>query len=285
LRWFLRRGLAHFDAEHFRETKLGEFYVNNLMAQNLTDLQAKTSFDFGPFFRALKSATAYGTEHGKDAPKTAVLLLQSDAAAVRGIKDFLAGVDGKGKKAKRVTDESFPLYKLDKDTFIATLHEGRVLAGKSQEHLHAAWEVIEGKGPNLTTTAAFKDLADETQKFILAAGADGFAESVPTPVKLKLLRRMDHLRVLLDERGENLFLSIALEAESAGTAQRVKKMVEGLIALAAEEKSDDKNIQLLADSAKVTAENKTVSAAFEFPVERFLEAMKQGARGKRTTKN
>lgn len=269
--------VIHFDAERFREGKLGAYYTADLMPKHLADMQAKSGHDFGPFFRALKSATAYGTDFGGGGEQSAVLLLQSDAASVRGIKDFLAGADGSGKKARRIKDD-FPLYRLDGNTLLATLHDGRVLLGKSQSHLHTAWEVMEDKQPNLSTTESFKELSDGTRTFILGVGAEGLGGNLPLPPKARMFGKTTGLRALLDERGDKLFLNIALQAESAEIATRMKAVVDGVLAWASMEKSDDANVQLLVESARVTAEGKALSLTVEYPVERALEEARKKAK-------
>ena len=261
--------VIHFDAERFREGKLGAFYTNDLMPQHLADAEAKTGFDFGPLFRALKSATAYGPDFGAESQQSGVVLLQSDADAVRGLKEHLAA------HTKRVKGEAFPIYWLDKDTLAATLHEGRVLLGKSPEHLRAAAEVLEGKRPNLTNGAAFKDLAEATNHFILVAGAEGLSGNVPLPAVAKMFRKADGLRLRLDEQGGKLLLNISLQAESAAVAGQMKLVLDGVLAWGSIEKSDDENTRVLLDSARVSTDGRRVSLSAEYPVERVKKAMLQ----------
>src|SRR5262245_18210113 len=66
--------VLHFEAERFRTTLIGRYYVENLLEKHAAEGRAKHSFVFGPLLRSLRSATAYGADYDKGA-KTSVLLL------------------------------------------------------------------------------------------------------------------------------------------------------------------------------------------------------------------
>ena len=65
-------------------------------------------------------------------------------------------------------------------------------------------------------------------------------------------------------------------AESAEAATQVRQLMEGLLAWVAMDKPEDKELQSLVKSARITMDTRTVSAAFQYPVERLLKKMADG---------
>ena len=271
--------VLHFDADHYRTTKIGGFYVTNMLERTVADERAKHGFDFGPLLRSLKSATAYGTEYQKDSDENGVLLLKAGAAAVKGVEDFLVAQMTKDAKGtiQRLQAEPFALYQIDKEIVAAPLPGGALLLGKSRKHVQKAWEVVAGKQPNLTSTTAFSDLAKPSESFILA-GADDLKENPALPPQAKILGQAESVRLALGERGDQLFLTLGLKTEDAKAAAQVKQLIDGLLAWASLEQTEDKDRQILLKSAKVTAVERMITAAFEYPVARVIEKMEQDAR-------
>jgi len=275
--------LLHFDAEHFQSTKLGRFYVDDLLVKHVAVMHDKSGFDFDPLLRSLKHATVFGTDFGKSSQTNAVVLLQAGEAPVRDFGEFVSShtTRVRGKYPRVVQSKPFPIYKLDKRTIVAPLDNGVLLLGQSPKSISDAWEVLTGKQPNLASTSRFSEFASPADSFVLALGADGIGANIPLPDKMNFFRKADHLRVTLDERADRLLLNVALDVQNAEVASRMKQMVEGLLAWAALEKTDDEEVQLLVKSAKVVATGPTVSASFEYPVERAIKMVRRGARMKK----
>ncbi len=270
--------LVHFDADQFRKTEGGEFYVRNLLERHLADSKAKHNFDFGPLLRSLKSATAYGTEREKSSEDTGVLLLQAAPAAVDEIGKALAAWLAIDKEARirRLHGETFTLYQIDKETLVAPLAGGRLLFAKSARAVEKAWAVLAGKAPNLAATALFKDLNQSGDGVILTAAADDLNKSKTLPPQAKIFSKAENFRAVLGERGGQLVLQLSLNAESAEAATQVRQLMEGLLAWVAMDKPEDKELQLLVKSARITVGARKVSAAFQYPVERLLKKMADG---------
>src|SRR5262245_10447732 len=104
--------VAHFDAEHFQTTRLGRFYINNLLEKHAAAMHEKSGFDFGPLLRSLKHATAYGAGYGKDSQTNAVLLLQAGAAPVRDFGTFISSrtTRVRGKYPRVVQSKPFQIF-------------------------------------------------------------------------------------------------------------------------------------------------------------------------------
>ena len=270
--------LIHFDAEHFRTTKLGEFYVKNALEPSLAEAKAKFQFDFGPLIRSLTSATAYGTEHQNSSNDSGVLLLQASPAAVDDVSvrlaAWLALENAAKKKSGRIGQllaQPFAIYQVDKETIIAPLTEGRLLFGKSRKHVQKAAEVVLGTAPNLASTSLFADWNKSADGFIMAAAVDDLNKNAALSPHAKIFRQTDHGRLVLGETGEQLTLNVSLHAESAESATRLRKLIEGLIAWAEMEKVDDPELQLLAKSVRVSAAAGTVTLDLAYPVARVLK--------------
>lgn len=277
--------LIHFDAEHFRTTKLGDFYVQNLLEKNLADAKAKHQFDFGPLVRSVKSATAYGTEYQQNTNDAGVLILQASPEAVDEIRSKLAGWlaleaagGNKSGRIQQLTTDPFPLYHVDQQTMIAPLADGRLLLGKSRKHVEKAAEVVLGAAPNLTSTSRFNEWNGTDEAFILAVAADDLNKNAALAPHAKIFRHTDQGHFVVGERGDDLFLNLSLRAENTEAATRVKKLIEGLLAWAELERAEKQELQLISKSAQVGMAARTVTVGLAYPVERMIRKMAEHAK-------
>jgi len=269
--------VLHLDAERFRESKAGQHCIENLLEQQMAAVETKIGFDFAPFLDSVTSATVYGTDFAKGEQTTAVLLLRGDAAEAKRIEGFLATHSGQGKKAKlrRIQTEPFTLFKLEQ-AFVALLTNGTVVIGKTQKLVEDAWEVLAGKQPNITTTTRFAELANTNAGYVLMVAADGFTSEVPFPRNLRIFRQIEDVQLMIREEAAHLELEIVLKTGSAEVASQIKTVVDGLLVLARTERPDDKNLQALINSAKISVADQTVTGTFEFSTKRAIALMKRG---------
>jgi hypothetical protein len=269
--------VLHLDAEQFRESKVGQHYVENLLTDQVADVETKIGFDFAPFLDSVLSATVYGTDFAKGEDNTAVLLLRGGVAEAQGLEEFLATHSGTGKRAKlrQIQITPFLLFKLEK-AFAALLINGTVVMGKTQKLVEDACEVITGKQPNVTATARFADLASTNTPYILAVAADGFTGEVPLPKNLKIFRQVEGVQLMIRESASHLSLEIMLKTGSAEVATQIKTVADGLLLLAKTERADNKNLQALIGSATVSTTGETVTGSFEFSNKRAISLIKRG---------
>ena len=270
--------VLHLDAERFRESQVGQYYIENLLEQQVAAVQTKIGFDFAPFLDSVTSATVYGIDFAKGDQTTAVLLLRGDATEARNIEQFLATHSDQGKKAKlrHIQTEPFTLFKLEQ-AFAATLTNGTVVIGKTQKSVEDAWEVLSGRQPNVATTTRFAELANTKPGHVLTVAVDGLTSEVPFPKNLRIFRQIESVRLMIREEAAHLELEIALKAGSAEVASQIKTVVEGLLVLARTERPEDKNLQTLVNSARISAADQTVTATFEFSTKRAIALMKRGS--------
>jgi len=279
------RWVLHLDAEQFRESKVGQHYIENLLADQVAEVEAKIGFDFAPFLDSVMSATVYGADFAKGEDNTAVLLLRGDVAEEQGIEEFLATHSGKGRKAKlrQIQTTPFALFKLE-NAFAATLTNGTVVMGKTQKLVEDACEVIAGKQPNVAATTRFADLASTNANYILAVAADGFTGELPLPKNLKIFRQVEGVQLMIRESAAHLSLEIALKTGGVEVATQIKTVADGLLVLAKTERADDKNLQALIGSAKISAAGETVTGTFEFSNKRAIALIKRGGAGRADAK-
>ncbi len=269
--------VLHLDAEQFRESKVGQHYIENLLVQQVDTVQSQIGFDFAPFLDSLTSATVYGTDFAKGEENSAVLLLRGEAGEARIIEEFLAANSSQAKRAKlkQIQTTPFPLFQLEK-AFAALLTNGTVVIGRTQKLVEDAWEVVAGKQLNVTTTTRFVELANTNAGYAFAAAADGFTGEVSLPKNLKIFRQVEGVQLMIRESAAHLSLEIALKTGSAEVATQIRTVAEGLLVLASTERAEDKNLQALTRSAKISATDQTVTATFEVSNKRAIALMKRG---------
>jgi hypothetical protein len=271
------RWLGHFDADRYRATKLGEYYVKHVMERHLTEAKAKHGFDFGPLLRSLKSATAYGTGLEKNSEDAGVLLLQAAPAAVDEFAIALAAwlALDKDHRIERLQDQPFALFEIDRDVLIAPLADGRLMVGKSRTAVTKACDVVRDQAPNLASTPFFKELRRPGAGFIVVAAVEDLHKNKALPPQAKIFRMAENGQLTLDERGEQLVLNVSLKAESEQAATQMKQLAEGLIAWAAMTKPDDQELQTLLKTVSISTAARTVTAKLEYPVERVRQKLEE----------
>lgn len=272
------RWVVHLDAEQFRNSKAGAYFIENMFEERLSQAQASTGFDFGPFFDSLQSVTLYGLDFKRDEENSAVVLLRGAKAETQHVEEFLIEHSGTGRKApvQKLRSDPFMLFKVDKG-FAATLTNGTVVLGRTRKLVEDACEVLAGRQANAATSERFATLADATKPFILGLAGDGATEEVPWPRNLKVLRQVAGAQLVVRESAAHLEVELALKTESAEAAAQIKTAADGFLALAESRQPANKNLQALIKSAKISAAGETVTATFEFSNKRAIALMRRGA--------
>ena len=274
--------LLHVDLEQFRATKTGSYFVREILESKLArpkeDLKRDLNFDLD--VTRISSITAYGTDYQRHPDANGVLIVKTDldvAAALDGLIEKFSKEGGEGAgPVKREKQGAATTYSLHNGEGFVCVHPGKlVLLGKSHEAVEKAEAVLSGKSANLSTGKAFSGFPEGPKAFFFLAIAEGFNEDAPLPPHAKVLKMTDGARLVLGENAANLFLNLALKAKSAEVMTQMQQVIQGTVALASLSQQENPDLIQLAQSVKVSGDDKMVTVGVEFPVEKAIQLLSE----------
>jgi hypothetical protein len=146
-----------------------------------------------------------------------------------------------------------------------------IVFGASLDELKAALDVLDGAKPNIS-----KDYASLAASIpsgtILIAGAKDLA-AADLHFESPLSKKIDSILLVAGEDQGQVAVHATLNVKDAATAQKMKTVADGALALAMLVKSDDADLMKLVNGVKVTVADKTVRLEAQSPADLLLEMM------------
>jgi hypothetical protein len=272
--------LAHLDADALRASTLFQkaqqhFFEKHPDAQwHLSIIRDVWKFDpltnlhsITLYGRQIKRQTGVAVVHAKvDQP----LLLErakqapNHETATYGKYDLHSWTHAKGSRHERTMTGVF--YKPD-----------ILIFGPSADEVKAALDVLDGTKPNLSGHATELG-APAPANSVFFAKAFGLA-GADLPLEFPVIKQLDSLNVAVGEYQGQLFVQGKLTTKEAATAQQVKAVIEGGLALSALSHHEDAEAIKLLGAVKVAQADKTVSVEWLATVDAaWAQAQKELAR-------
>jgi len=263
--------VVHLDVENLLATQLGGFVgrelIDKQLAKPLRDI--KQQFDLDLDWRQIESVTAYGTDFQEAAKTNGVLIIHSQMDIPDLLDTFIdklaAHVTEDKAPVRKVDDVGFPLYAAKEGVFGASARDGLFLLSRSKARLEKARQVVLGEGASLASSKSFPSLADTANGFLAAAVAEPFHQKMKLPPPAQGLKSAESGQVVAGEKGDRLFLNLALNTKDTESATQMQQVFQGLIAMAALSQGENQDLQKLVQSTKVGGSEKTVTVNLELP--------------------
>jgi hypothetical protein len=151
-----------------------------------------------------------------------------------------------------------------------------ILFSKSASSTEKANDVLAGRSANLASSSTLSDFPDGQKTFFFFGAAEGF-NSFPNlnPAgtnnpKAKILKLTESGRVVIGQDADQVFVNFSLKAKTPEVVTQMQQVIQGMIALASLTASENDDVQLLTDSAKVSATGNIVSLNLNFPADKAL---------------
>jgi hypothetical protein len=274
--------VLHLDVDALRSTSLGDFVINQVLAAKLGSLTRE--FDFDLDWKKVASLTAYGTGYESEPGVNGVLLVNTVLDLQKVLDDAIAKTaqetNNKSASIQKTSNGEVTTYSL-KDHLFVSFKTGRpVIVSKALNSIQKADEVLAGKSPNLASTKTFSEFpASQTPFFFMGAvnafkpnpePAEGSHDGDSMNPKAKILKLADGGRVVLGEDSNQLFLDLSLKAKSTEVVTQMQQVIQGMIALASLSQPDNKDLQALAQSAKVSSVGNIVTLKLGYPADQAV---------------
>jgi hypothetical protein len=264
--------VAHVDVSALRESQLGRFLVDEMLAKRLPK-QEGIAIDPVAVARVLESVTVYGDEVALD-PEA---IPAKGVAVLTGTPDFGAMLNGLlaylilEEQVTVVQEKPFQLVQLPDETFLALLDGRQAVLSKSRARLEVFLATGAGNHPNLRGDGRFEDFGADASGALVVALVGGLAQLADLAPQARVLRLSRGLTARLGEREGTLSLRVTLDSGTSENALTVQRILQGLIALTSLTKIDDQNLSSLLRSTLVRQRASMVDLELSFPTARLIE--------------
>ncbi len=196
-------------------------------------------------------------------PDGAVLVMRANWAA-ETFREKLAGA----ANHSIVADGPYEIHRVTKTErgrvlpiAAALWKPGTFVFGPSSDDVKTTLEVFDGKQPGLSDSSSLA--AEVPAGTVLTVRMVRVGDSLP--VESPLLKRTERIELLCGENDRECFISGALLAKSAETAEQVMQFAQGLLAVARLQAAGDPEAGRLLDGVKLRREGSRVSLDFHGP--------------------
>jgi hypothetical protein len=269
------RWMVHADLDGLRTTTLGQELVAAIEKAQAGATGGTIGLDVAKVLKTIGSLTAYGTNLTPDPKDIDGALIAQGTADLRKIGEslLLQGTIAEPKVFSEVTDLPFPAYAITSpppprgqapkmELIIAFPPEPMVIISKSRVQLLKAHEVARGTAPSLAQAAGSplgRFAPGATGAYLFAASVvpteNVFPENAP---QTRMLRLASAGALALGERGENTFARAELLASSGSNADKLTKILQGMVAALSLAETTDKQLAEFINSTSVARSGDTV---------------------------
>ncbi len=264
--------LVQLDVDALRDSKVGTILIKDKLAAQIAQLKTDMKIDVELILQKLHSITAFGTDFQMGPEANGVLVL-SGGEELRTIAEgllaaqILQNPDGPVKQLQR---EPYAVYSVHNQIFVSPGLAGHVVASKSRAQIESFRDALSGKAKTGGASEAFSGYAKVANSFFFLAVAEGFNETTALPPQAKILKMAEGARIVLGEKGEMLFLNLALKAKEAEVVRQIAQVLEGIKAVVALGQSENKELLELVQSIKVASTEKMVTVNLEYPLAKVI---------------
>lgn len=270
--------LAHVDLEAAMRSEIGRLGFEGpepIFAEVASDLEEELGFDL---FAEVRSVTIYGlTVEQKD---PAVIISTTPAAEAKmnelAAAMSLAGVQERGRTIYTMAPEDGEDSHVG--AFIAGADAGeRILViARDSAMLHAALDVVEGKGrleANLDQSPLSRGPANGSIVFVSASQIDRGLDIQPMSL---VLQKAEGVRIDLGESAGSMFLEVDVRTSGDAEAVQIQQMAQGALAMAqfaAGKEPALAEVAALAASMKLAADGRDVALRFRHESKDLIERL------------
>jgi hypothetical protein len=268
--------LLHLDLDAFRASQIGGKIVRDRIEGPMTKAASEIKFQLGVDFdwKRIHGATVYGTAFAKPGQTKGVLILDTDLDLKSGLDAAIAKQpEGNSGRLRLIEVGANPLYWVKDEVYIALVADGPVIAGKFEDEVRRARDVVLGSVPNLIASNPFAGYPETAPNTVVYGAAQGLADNVPVPPQAQVLKKADGMRLAIAETGGNVAINLAMKTKTAEVAQQVQQVVQGMLALAVLGQNNNPDLQDLIQGLKVSGGDRLVTVELNYPVAKALQKM------------
>jgi len=268
--------VVHADLEAFRNSTIGKLVLGELKARGIEDKMQEFAmvFSFNPL-TDVRNVTLYGK--GRD-PSRIVVIGDGQFDAER-----LVSLVRMNPQFQETPYQGVTLYQWHNEDkkggpgqlMYGFVREGRgVVISTGLDALKQAADNLRGAGPGPSASLASQVPSGDSGTFLQVA-ATGIGNLAGDDPKAAILKQAEMLTARAGEAKERLSVELSLRAQSPDMADKVMKVVVGLLALPELAAPEQPKLSELAKSVNVTRDDKVVQARFETSSQSIFAFLKE----------
>ncbi|HXJ57632.1 MAG TPA: hypothetical protein VNU68_13310 [Verrucomicrobiae bacterium] len=269
--------LIHLDLDAFRETQLGGLVFRQFLDEQINKVTQglKDQFEIDFDSKQIHGVTAYGLDFKQPEKMTGVVVIETDLDVVAGLDAILekAGPDAHNAPFERLQQQPFPMYATKDGVVGGALAKGVFVLARKQEHLERARRVFTGQADSLSSAKSGPQTAAPAAGFLTISVLDAALAGAGLPPQVRVLKDAQGAQVVAAEKADKIFVSAELQTKDAEVATQIQQALQGAIALAKLSELPDQDLKQLAESAKVSGRENTVTLDLQVPIEMVSRKM------------
>jgi len=264
------RWAAHLDVERLMSCRLASHLLGLMRDEGeLEKIEAFSEiFEFNPL-KDIHSITIYGKELGKE---EAVIMAKGNYDKNKLLA--LARTNGSYQKSEY---NGLTVYAMDLDEhFFVCFYKTNTIVFSNKENLFKeALDVLEGKKESLTVGSALNGMLDLPAGTIFAAAAKGFSRLVNGDPEAMILKKADAVLVDIGECEGNVFFEATLTTKDEETAEHVRDVLKGIVALGKLLVDQEPKLEVLVRSARIEQYGNKISIRETCPADELFKLIKE----------
>jgi hypothetical protein len=286
------RWVAYLDLDTLRTTTLGKELVETFETQAFRGPNGTVQLDPRKVFETIGSITAYGSNLSTDPAAIDGTLIARGTPELRKIAEalLLQATLTTPQNCVEVKDLPFPAYAVidirvngtKQELFFAFPPQPVVIASKSKAQILKAVDVLRGAAPSLANTAT----SPIAGQFGQAGNAYLFAASIIPPGNVvsgngpeaRILQLTSAVSLAVGETAADLFAHVELKASSTDAADKLEKILQGLVAMVGLTETNDRQLADFINAATLARNNDAVSMHLVYPSARLVQMIQNAQR-------
>ncbi|HUT13478.1 MAG TPA: hypothetical protein VMY42_23525 [Thermoguttaceae bacterium] len=269
------RWVVHVDFDAARSATVARKVLDGWLAREsvqrgLEQIEAAVGTDLE---EDLHSASLYGSRF---APQTGVVIVRAEVDGQRvrefvgKLPDFRAGLHGGHELYTWTQDKG---KSNERPVTGCVVGSGIIVFGQNADDVKKALDVLDGKLPRLAGSGSLLD-RDAPAGTIVQAGAVRLAEA-ELPFQSPIVQQCQLLAMAAGEQDGVVFVRGESTMKSDEVADQVKTIVEGFIAIAKLQYSDEEELVEILRAVTVTKAEKTVRVEWRGSAEKVLKLVEK----------
>jgi hypothetical protein len=273
------RWLLHLDLNLLRQSEIGRELLDLAAKNHPSNPDAPVHVDFQKVLATVGKATAYGANFAHNPELIDGTLVVEGTAELRKIAEgYVAQAMVSTPDAIiEVKGLPFEAYSVHNDVLVGFPKEQIILVSKAKSQLVRAYELYRGSGASMAKApSSLRELVPPSRDaFLIAASVvPGETMAPEGGPQARLIKMASSASLSLGESNQQTFANIKLIADSADTADKLQKIVQGLTAMASLAQSDNKDLETFIKAITVERQDLAVLLKLSYPSERLSGLIK-----------
>jgi len=262
--------LLHLDAQRFKDSQVGQYVMEEFVEKNLPEV-GPFNLNLQEIVKLVDGITLYGNsldveKFEENFDGIAVIQAHPDLRAMLEAVMFMAEQQEGKAPFTVLQEEPYKLVDIDGQISAAFFGDDMIVIGKKQSAIAEFSELQEGNRPDLSRHKTFQSIFSMGDGTVtVLAAAEGFQQLANLP-QAQILKMANGILLSLDEKADQLTLNATLTTVDEGTANQVRQVLQGILAMAALANLDELQFSQLLRSAHTEANGTNVNLGMSFPI-------------------